>query len=287
MTDMTDPLEALREPVVPITPDPRFAAALRARLERALLRGDEMTQTPTTPAAATSSATQATQAVEGQVGYASLWLPDAQRAETFYRTVLGWQFAPGGGQYRQMEGLRPEMGMAGGESDPTLFLAHCVVDVRETIRRVRAAGGQASEPVQRPYGLVSECVDDQELRFAVYQGEVAEAVDTRPGELAYLTVGVPDTARFRAFFGAVFGWRFTPGHVQDGWNVEGARPMTGLHGGVDRPRIVPMYQVADIEAAVLRVRQAGGTAVDPAQRPYGVESLCSDDQGSDFYLGQF
>jgi predicted enzyme related to lactoylglutathione lyase len=276
MTDMTDPLDVLREPVVPITPDPRFAAALRARLERALLRGAEMTEM-TEPAGA----------VAGHVGYASLGLPDAQRGETFYRSVLGWRFAPGGGQRKRIEGLRPEMGMAGDTPDPTLFLAYWVDDVRETVRRVRAAGGQASEPEQRPYGLISDCVDDQDLPFAVYQGEIAEAGETRSGELAYLTVGVPDTARFRAFFGAVFGWRFTAGHAQDGWNVEGAWPMTGLHGGADRPRIVPMYQVADIEAAVLRVRQAGGTAADPAQRPYGLESLCTDDQGSDFYLGQF
>ena len=34
---MTDPLDALREPVTPVDPDPAFAAELRSRLERALL----------------------------------------------------------------------------------------------------------------------------------------------------------------------------------------------------------------------------------------------------------
>ena len=33
---MTDPLEALREPIGPVDPDPAFAGRLRARLERAL-----------------------------------------------------------------------------------------------------------------------------------------------------------------------------------------------------------------------------------------------------------
>ena len=34
---MTDPLDALRAPIEPVDPDPAFAAALRARVERALL----------------------------------------------------------------------------------------------------------------------------------------------------------------------------------------------------------------------------------------------------------
>lgn len=33
---MTDPLDVLRTPVVPVDPDPAFAARLRARFERAL-----------------------------------------------------------------------------------------------------------------------------------------------------------------------------------------------------------------------------------------------------------
>jgi uncharacterized glyoxalase superfamily protein PhnB len=52
---MTDPFEALSEPVVPVDPDPRFAARLRARMERALLDPTGATMTtatarPDTPA---------------------------------------------------------------------------------------------------------------------------------------------------------------------------------------------------------------------------------------------
>lgn len=62
--------------------------------------------------------------------------------------------------------------------------------------------------------------------------------------------------------------------------------MTGMYGGADHPVVVPMYTVDDIEPAVARVREAGGTATDPARQPYGVTSECTDDQGSRFYLGQ-
>jgi predicted enzyme related to lactoylglutathione lyase len=46
------------------------------------------------------------------------------------------------------------------------------------------------------------------------------------------------------------------------------------------------YRV-DIVAAIRRVREAGGQAREVAQRPYGLESLCADDQSTPFYLHQF
>jgi uncharacterized protein len=49
---------------------------------------------------------------------------------------------------------------------------------------------------------------------------------------------------------------------------------------------VPMYLVDDIEAAVGRVRAAGGTASDPERQRYGVTSDCVDDQGTRFNLGE-
>ena len=103
---------------------------------------------------------------------------------------------------------------------------------------------------------------------------------------AGITVEVPDSARFRAFFGQVAGWRFQRARVEDGWSVEDVAPMMGLHGGHDQATGVPMYRVDDIATAVERVREAGGTATDPAAQPYGVTSECVDDQGTRFYLGQ-
>jgi predicted enzyme related to lactoylglutathione lyase len=74
--------------------------------------------------------------------------------------------------------------------------------------------------------------------------------------------------------------------VADGWNVEGTVPMAGLAGGADRASVVPMFRVDDVEAAVRRVRAAGGTATAVERMPYGLTSDCTDDQGTPFYLGQ-
>ncbi len=80
-----------------------------------------------------------------------------------------------------------------------------------------------------------------------------------PGELSYVTYQVTDSAGFREFYGRVLGWTFEPGHVADGWQVTPVHPMSGVAGGNDHPVTVPMWRVADIGAAVARVRQAGGT----------------------------
>jgi uncharacterized protein len=125
-------------------------------------------------------------------------------------------------------------------------------------------------------------------------GDVAAAPTTgaRPGDLTYVTLRVPDSVRARAFYGAVLGWEFTPGRVEDGWTVrrDGAdvHPMVGLWGGSDQPpAAVPMYLVDDIDTAVAAVRAAGGTSTEPEKQSYGISAECVDDQGLTFYLGQW
>jgi uncharacterized glyoxalase superfamily protein PhnB len=250
----------------------------------------------TSPPGASAPAASPRPAVlrQGDVGYASLWVPDVTRAAAFYQSVLRWRYAPAGGsQARRVEGLTQHLGLWSAPRHHTTYLCFAVEDVAATIQRVRDAGGRAEEPTDEPYGRTAMCTDDQGMDFAVYEGTGGQTPpwpSADPGEIAYLTILVPDSGRARAFFGAVLGWRFTPGRVQDGWSVniggDEVRPMTGMAGGHDVPTVVPMYAVDDIDAAVGRVRAAGGTATEPERQPYGVTAECVDDQGTRFYLGQ-
>ncbi|MDT4923773.1 MAG: hypothetical protein QOG01_1486 [Pseudonocardiales bacterium] len=223
----------------------------------------------------------------GDVGYVSLWVPEAARAARFYGDVLDWRMAGD-----LVVGATPTTSIAGTDEDMTLFCCYAVEDVHAAAQRVRDAGGEASEPSDRPYGVVADCADDQGTRFAIYQppsgadGLRPPANGRRHGDLAYLTLEVVDSARARAFYGAVLGWRFTPGRVVDGWNVEDTAPMIGLSGGRERATAVPMWRVVDIERAVAAVRAGGGTATDPERQPYGLTSECADDEGMRFYLGE-
>ncbi len=229
----------------------------------------------------------------GHIAYVSLWVPDAERAAAFFGAVLGWSYAPGGSpQGRLVHGVTPRHGLWGGHERSTLFQCFAVEDVDAATERVRAAGGHAEAPREEPYGVIADCVDDQGLPFAVVQSPVGPGEDpgrptgARPGELEYVTMEVVDSARARAFYGSVLGWRFSPGRSPDGWGVEEVVPMVGLIGGQERATIVPMYRVGDVPDAVERVRAAGGTATDPERQPYGLTSSCTDDQGTRFYLGQ-
>lgn len=254
-----------------------------------------MLQTPLAPlpgAAATAFAY-----APGDAGYTSLWVPDVDRAADFYASVLGWTYeADHQGQGRRVVGATPAQGLFGGQARSTLFAAYVVDDVRAAIERVRAAGGTAEEPTREPWGLSAMCTDNQGARLTVYQpaetgetyaaGEEPPMNGLRAGDLAYVTMQVPDSSKARDFYGAVLGWEFSPGHIDDGWQVTNTRPMTGLSGGHAELTVVPMWRVDDIDAAVARVRAAGGRASDPERQPYGITSDCQDDQGTRFYLGQ-
>ncbi len=244
-----------------------------------------MLQTPL-PAAAPSPR-------HGDIGYVSVWVPDADRAAAFYASVLGWTYAPQHRpQSRRVVGTAVSVGIFGGQERGTLFCCYAVDDAHAAVARVRAAGGRADEPTPEPYGLTAECTDDQGTAFAVYQppadapGERPPANGARAGDVAYVTLEVVDSTRARDFYGAVLGWRFSPGRVEDGWGVEGIVPMTGMSGGNGAANSIPMWRVDDIDAAVARVRRAGGTATDPQRQPYGITCDCTDDQGTRFYLGQ-
>lgn len=234
---------------------------------------------------------------EGDIGYVSLWVPDVEKAASFFSQVLGWSYAPGSAlQGRQVQGQSLHHGLWGGHHLATLFLCFAVDDVETAARRVREAGGTATDPHDEPYGRISDCTDDQGVRMAIFEPPggaasrtAASASPSTPaahGDVAYVTMEVVDSAKARSFYGSVLGWDFVPGHVPDGWQVVDVAPMVGMSGGHDVATNVPMYQVDDIESAVAKIRARGGSATDPEAQPYGITSTCVDDQRTRFYLGQ-
>ena len=225
----------------------------------------------------------------GDIGYVSVWAPDADRAATFYRHVLGWTYDP---EAHRVTNTELPTGISATGRTPTLFCCYAVDDVQAARAAITEAGGVAGEIRDADYGVLLDATDPQGAAFAVYQPSGGqkrpELNGSGPGELSYVTYEVPDSAAFRDFYGRVLGWSFAPGRVSDGWQVQDAHPMAGAAGGSPRPTTVPMWTVADVDAAVTRVREAGGTVVaEPSRQPYGLSAECTDDQGARFYLGQF
>jgi predicted enzyme related to lactoylglutathione lyase len=225
----------------------------------------------------------------GDIGYISVWTPNADRAATFYGHVLGW--TSDSASHRVTNTDMPT-GIFGVDGDPTLFCCYAVTDVRAARQAIAEAGGTPGEVRRSDYGTILDAIDPQGVAFAVYEPPADQKRlplnGSGPGELSYVTYRMPDSVVFRDFYARVLHWTFTPGRVDDGWQVANTHPMAGVGGGSARPTTVPMWTVADIDAAVARVREAGGTVLaEPARQPYGLTAECADDQGSQFYLGEF
>jgi len=224
----------------------------------------------------------------GDVGYVSVWTPDADRAAAFYGHVLGWNYDS---QTDQVTNTREHIGIYSVNVPPTLFCCYAVADLEGARQAILAAGGTVDEVEHFDFGTLRGATDANGMSFGVFQpnpGQARPALNgTGPGELSYITYEVPDSVAFKAFYSSVLYWTFEPGRIADGWQVEQTHPMAGVAGGSAQPVIVPMWTVEDIDAAVARVREAGGTVIDePSQQPYGRSAQCTDDQGSRFYLGE-
>jgi predicted enzyme related to lactoylglutathione lyase len=113
------------------------------------------------------------------------------------------------------------------------------------------------------------------------------------GEVSFFEIGVEDAGRGQAFYTALFGWTFEPGPSDGGGGlvIRGAGVPGGIHGGDRGASPYIFFSVSDLDAAVARVRELGGTIEDvdvegseESQRTYGRFKLCSDNQGSSFGL---
>jgi uncharacterized protein len=113
------------------------------------------------------------------------------------------------------------------------------------------------------------------------------------GELAFFELGVEDAEKGRAFYEGLFGWGFEPGPGGGGWVISTPNVRGGMHPGDRGASPYVFFAVDDIEAAVQRVRELGGTVEemdvegdDASQAQFGRFKLCRDDQGSPFGLHQ-
>lgn len=110
------------------------------------------------------------------------------------------------------------------------------------------------------------------------------------GELSFFELGVADIERGRAFYSSLFGWAFEPGPSGGGFAIGTPTVPGGMHGEDAGASPYVFFRVADLDAAIDRVRELGG-AVDHVDHEsaesvarFGRFRLCRDDQGSVFGL---
>jgi uncharacterized glyoxalase superfamily protein PhnB len=299
---VTDPFEALREPVTPADPDPGFARRLRLRLTRevfASLGGTMSQQTAVTR-------------VEREPAWPPTLAPyivvsDARRAMGWYVEVFGAQrrgelhvnadgtighAEVGIGDavlmFAEASDLWPDVPVRAPDSPATFSHSlHLEVDdVDASTERARLSGASVErEPADQPYGRASVIVDPFGHRWILLR-RPARATRLRQGDVANITMAAPDAHRAKEFYQAVLQVPFSSGHP-GAWRTDETRPPLGiLPSGGAEPEVQLSYRVDDITAAVERVRAAGGHANEPARQPYGLLAACVDDQGTTFRLWQ-
>jgi uncharacterized glyoxalase superfamily protein PhnB len=311
---MTDPFEALREPVRPADPGPDFAGRLRQRLTR------EVFASP----GGTMSQQTATIPVERDPAWPPALSPyivvsDARRAMDWYIEVFGAH--PRGEPHVNADGtighaevgigdavlmfaeasdLWPDVPVRAPDS-PTAFshTLHLEVDdVDGTTERAQRSGASVErEPTDQPYGRGSVIVDPFGHRWMLLRPP-ARAVLARPtdpdrppvrlreGDVANVTMVARDAHRAKEFYETVLQVPFSSGHPGT-WRTGETKPPLGiLTSRGAEPEVQLSYRVDDISAAVERVRAAGGRADEPVRRRFGLSTECADDQGATFRLWQ-
>jgi uncharacterized glyoxalase superfamily protein PhnB len=199
-----------------------------------------------------------------------------------------------GGSLVMMADEHPEIDFRSPQSrgGTTVSLMIHVADSDATVVRAVAAGAELERPVAEDYGHRMGVIRDP---FG-HRWMVSTPID-RPaapaahrggthGDVGYFTLGVPDAAKAQEFYGTILGWGFQPGTYPGGYQIANVAPPGGLAGGADRWSITLAYQVDDVDLAAGRVRQLGGQAAEPTDRPYGRMAECVDDQGIPFQLWQ-
>ncbi|MFB4294039.1 VOC family protein [Nonomuraea sp. ATR24] len=106
-----------------------------------------------------------------------------------------------------------------------------------------------------------------------------------PAQLGYFTLSVTDLDRAAAFYGALFGWESRREHEAYLHVTNTTVPMGFVPGGPSsQPNLY--FHVADLDAAIERVRELGGSTGDVMDSKSGRGCTCTDDQGTVVSLWQ-
>jgi len=298
---MIDPFEALRSPLTPVDPDPRFAASLRARLQRAL----SATSTGTTTSAPVPASTAITPYLAVADARRALdWYADAFGARTRGEPIvmpdgrIGHAEIEFGGARVMLSDAHPEIGVVAPEpgrgASVTLHIELADVDA-VTARAVQAGAVLDRAPADSPYGRGAVLRDPFGHRWMLMTPTPTPAGEVvRPGDVGYVSLWVPDVERAARFYASVLGWTYPPANEQSRM-VSGTTPLHGLvalstvppiFAGQRHPTLFRSHAVTDIDAAVRRVRDAGGQAEDPASTTHGRTAGCLDPDGAPFAVHQ-
>jgi uncharacterized glyoxalase superfamily protein PhnB len=297
---MSDPFDALREPIAPLAPRGRFVNQLRDRLTAALgiaalptEKKEVREYTPSrlhslTPYLACRGADRAIEwyqrvfeasllgdpivMPDGHIGHAELCVGDTvfMLADEFPEERHLGPDTLGGSSVALMIHVP--------NSDATVAVA--LAEGAELLRPVEVSYGARRGVIRDPFGhrwFVATAVDADDI-------PVEDVPGRRFGDVGYLTLEVRDGDRARRFYGELFGWDIAGGYQPGSFHISSITPPGGIHGREGEPEVRLYFRVQDIEATAARVRELGGQVLSITQYESGGNAECIDDQGLRFDL---
>lgn len=232
---------------------------------------------------------------------------DKTAAAAFYAKVVGWSMdasrMPGIDYTLAKVGERQVAGLMGfppgTKTGPVMWFGYILVaDVDAMADRVTRAGGAVHRPPTDIPGVGRFAVvaDPQGAMFMLFRGNGEPAPDlaaNTPGTIGWHELHTTDWQAALAFYQELFGWEKSlandmgPMGTYQTFSVAGAWTggiMNG--GGSPEPHWLYYINVDDIDAAAVRVTEAGGEVLHgPLEVPGGSRVLMGrDPQGAEFAL---
>jgi predicted enzyme related to lactoylglutathione lyase len=232
---------------------------------------------------------------------------DPQQAQDFYTRLFGWDAARGDYSIFQLRG-RDVAGIGARAGLPPAWTTYVWVDdVDETVAKAREAGGNV---VMKPFdaldgGRIALLSDPTGGVIAAWQvGDSTGAqIVNEPGAWSMSFLHTRDLDAARAFYAAVFGWTYesfasmtmacVPGYIggvpEQPVSRETAAVLTDMTGLPDDvpPHWRVDFWVVDLDAALARATELGGSVVSPPTETPGFRSgVIADPQGAVMTLSQ-
>ena len=248
-------------------------------------------------------------AADGTFVWYELMTTDLAAASAFYSTVNGWEVVDSGmpGQtYLIAQAAGVPMGGIMGMPEAVLAAGHgpawrgmVSADVDKTAASITAAGGRVLRaPEDIPgVGRFAVVADPQGAVFQLFRGNgepPPPVTPFTPGHVGWHELHTTDGVAAFAFYATQFGWTKGSGHDMGPMGIYQLFQINGTDAGgimtkdpaAPNPFWVYYFITADIDAAMARVGQAGGTVLrGPDQVPGGAWiAVCKDPQGAGFAL---
>jgi predicted enzyme related to lactoylglutathione lyase len=231
-------------------------------------------------------------------------VPDVDAACAFYAKVLGWSFPDAGSETGGYRGAVVDghgvaaIGPLQSADQPvawTLYFAS--EDADASAAAVARAGGTVILPAGDVgnLGRLLIALDPTGAAFGVWQAgdhTGAELVNA-PGGLTWEDLRSSDPEAARAFYASVFGFDYHPVEMAPTdyttFHLAGEEAPRGGIGGFMGPAAASAWEVyfdvADTDAAVAAVRDAGGSVgMGPADTPFGRLATVVDPFGAPFLV---